>query len=180
VKQKCTSAAFDDVFFFNGKGLEEDEVRDMTVKIDVQDADIGSRYDPIGACYIDIADVYVLKNHEIYRAWYALTSEDTAGVQGYIQLSVTAIGPGDTAPVHDLEKEMREEGEKEAEGFDLASMCKMPANVQLKPANLVVCIHKADGIPAMDGGLKTSGTDGFIQLVYGDIPRKMLRTKVWC
>ena len=69
VKQKCTSAAFDDVFFFNAKDLDADEVRDSVVKITVEDADVIGKNDEIGCYYFDVLDVYLSENHEIYRTW---------------------------------------------------------------------------------------------------------------
>lgn len=69
VKQKCTSAAFDEVFFFNAKDLDADEIRDSVVKIIIEDADVIGKNDEIGCYYFDVLDVYLSDKHEIYRTW---------------------------------------------------------------------------------------------------------------
>ncbi len=51
------------------------------------------------------------------------------GCQGYLQLSVTVIGPGDVPPVHDIDKEIAAEDSKP---LDIAASCLMPANMQQK------------------------------------------------
>lgn len=46
----------------------------------------------------------------MYRAWVALRdveSGNETGVQGFLKLSVTVLGPGDRQRVHDLAEEMQ-------------------------------------------------------------------------
>lgn len=50
------------------------------------------------------------QGHEVYRAWVALRDAESgkeAGVQGFLKLSVTVLGPGDRQRVHDLAEEMQ-------------------------------------------------------------------------
>lgn len=48
----------------------------------------------------------------MYRAWVALRDAESgkeAGVQGFLKLSVTVLGPGDRQRVHDLAEEIQVE-----------------------------------------------------------------------
>lgn len=52
------------------------------------------------------------KGHEVYRTWVGLQDTETggeAGVQGFLKLSVTVLGPGDRQRVHDLAEEIQVE-----------------------------------------------------------------------
>lgn len=51
-----------------------------------------------------------LQGHEVYRAWVALRETESGkefGVQGFLKLSVTVLGPGDRQRVHDLAEEIQ-------------------------------------------------------------------------
>lgn len=46
----------------------------------------------------------------MYRAWVVLRDSESgkeAGVQGFLKLSVTVLGPGDRQRVHDLAEEIQ-------------------------------------------------------------------------
>jgi hypothetical protein len=52
----------------------------------------------LGEYLMDLLDVYVQPNHQLWRRWVALTDPRNArerGVQGMLQLCVTVLGPGD-------------------------------------------------------------------------------------
>ena len=54
--------------------------------------------------------MYTKKGHEIYRQWIAIAdmkNKKDSGVQGYVKVSVTVLGPGDKQVKHDLLKEIR-------------------------------------------------------------------------
>jgi len=55
-----------------------------------------------------LATVYDLENHELYRKWVGLSDSTGkfSGVQGYLKLSMTAIGPGEEAPAHNEAEEL--------------------------------------------------------------------------
>ncbi len=64
--------------------------------------------------------MYELEGHELYRKWVALTdrSGKVSGIQGYLKLSITVLGPRDASPAHDE----KEEEDEENSGTDLQSM----------------------------------------------------------
>lgn len=50
------------------------------------------------------------QGHEVYRAWVALRDAESgneSGVQGFLKLTVTVLGPGDRQRVHDLAEEIQ-------------------------------------------------------------------------
>ncbi len=57
----------------------------------------------IGAFAVDATTVYTAnKDHEMYRRWVPLMDDEDAddvGVQGYLKISVSIIGPGDKMKV---------------------------------------------------------------------------------
>ena len=60
----------------------------------------------VGSHTVDLMSVYLREEHELYRTWVALVDleeEDDHGAQGYMKLSITVLGPGDTQAVHNLE-----------------------------------------------------------------------------
>lgn len=50
-----------------------------------------------------------MEGHELYRRWVGLCDSTGKfdGIQGYLRLSLTILGPGDVAPAHDVEEEVR-------------------------------------------------------------------------
>lgn len=60
--------------------------------------------------YMQCTYLYVVQGHEVYRAWVALRDVESgkeAGVQGFLKLSVTVLGPEDRQRVHDLAEEIQ-------------------------------------------------------------------------
>ncbi len=74
----------------------------------------------VGSYEFDAGAVYELEGHELYRKWVALTdrSGKVSGIQGYLKLSITVLGPRDPSPAHDE----KEEEDEENSGTDLQSM----------------------------------------------------------
>ena len=57
----------------------------------------------IGAFAVDATTVYTAnKDHELYRRWVPLMDDEDAddvGVQGYLKISISIVGPGDKMKV---------------------------------------------------------------------------------
>ena len=51
----------------------------------------------IGSYEFDCAHIYYSDNHEIHRAWLALSdlTDKHEGIQGYLRASVVVLGPDD-------------------------------------------------------------------------------------
>ena len=128
----------------------------------------------IGEFSLDLANIYYEEGHEIYKRWVGLTCSHTnrkpligsaaeGGIQGYVRLSLTLLGPGDKAPVH-------LPGEKEP-----VEVALLPPTVKLKLGFLVVQVHRAEQLPKMDRTWmgkepKGAGIDAYVK-VRLPIPR---------
>ncbi|CAN0451521.1 unnamed protein product, partial [Hapterophycus canaliculatus] len=68
------------------------------------DGPVAIKNDLIGSYSFDAANVYFHKDHEIHRQWVALVDDENprdSGTQGYLQLSIAIVGPGDKLKVKD-------------------------------------------------------------------------------
>lgn len=98
------------------------------------------------------AAVYYRKHHELFRQWIALTdvTDKHEGIQGYLKLSITVLGPGDEQYMHPPE-----DNDDEDDG-QMAVM--MPPRVEQKGRLMRVKVYRVEDLPAMDeaifGGAK--------------------------
>ena len=85
VKPESLSAVFDELFIFNFRNLDKDDIDQAVVRVSVMDANVVTKNVLIGAYTFDTSDVYFQKDHEYYRKWVALMNDDDpedVGVQG--------------------------------------------------------------------------------------------------
>ncbi|CAM9402960.1 unnamed protein product [Ectocarpus sp. 12 AP-2014] len=153
VRKGVNSAVFDEVLYFNLPNLSRDQLMQATVNLRVLDANTFLRDSLIGSYQFDLLGIYVEKGHEVYRVWVALRDAESGeerGVQGFLKLSVTVLGPGDRQRVHDMVEEMQEELAKEAEtggggrgGLVLMGPALIPQDLRF----LVVYVFSAEGLP---------------------------------
>lgn len=100
----------------NFRNMDKETFDAGQIRVNVMDADLGSRNDMIGAFVVDASRIYYRKGHEFYREWVGLiddTSVGDSGIQGYLKLSISIIGPGDKLVVHDEESDKKLEKERE-------------------------------------------------------------------
>ncbi|CAM9992524.1 unnamed protein product [Ectocarpus sp. 6 AP-2014] len=100
VKEACLSCVFDETFVIGLRNLDKDEFEEGVIRISVMDADgpVAIKNDLIGSYSFDASNVYFHKDHEIHRQWVALVDDENpkdSGTQGYLQLSIAIVGPGD-------------------------------------------------------------------------------------
>eukprot|EP01029_Cantina_marsupialis_P007661 TRINITY_DN1863_c0_g1_i1.p1 TRINITY_DN1863_c0_g1~~TRINITY_DN1863_c0_g1_i1.p1 ORF type:complete len:1949 (+),score=644.05 TRINITY_DN1863_c0_g1_i1:310-5847(+) len=103
IHKKCLSCVFDEVLFLNRQNASLSDLESAVIDISVYDADGLTRSDLIGCFQFDLMNVYYRKYHEVYEQWVALYDPedgDDQGIQGYLRLSVTVLGPGDRKHVH--------------------------------------------------------------------------------
>ena len=140
------------------------------------------RSDLIGEYSIDLLSIFYEPRHELYRRWVALTAPFSArqrgllrkpaegGVQGYVRLSLTLLGPGDKPPYH-------------APGEDhhtANSAILFPPALSLRLNFLVVDVHRAVKLPQMDytwtgGRPKGGGIDAYVKVQFAGVT---IKTKV--
>lgn len=186
VKPACLSCVFDELFIFNFRNMDKDVFTEGIISIKVMDANVLLKNVLIGSYVFDAQQVYFQKDHEMYRQWVALMNDDDPecnGVQGYLKLSVSIIGPGDKLKVHDEEEEMRKEREAMAKsgGQDISSQVMMPPTIRKEWKYIVTSFHRAEYLPVMDqnirqiGGLLQNGTDAYCQIEFSG--GKKMKTK---
>lgn len=85
VKPESLSAVFDELFIFNFRNKDKDDIDTAVVRVSVMDANVVTKNVLIGSYSFDTSDVYFQKDHEYYRKWVALMNDDDpedVGVQG--------------------------------------------------------------------------------------------------
>ena len=112
------------------------------------DANLLLKNQLIGAFQFDLTYVYLKEHHEVYHQWVGLMNEeaghdeDDVGVQGYLQLSVVVLGPGDKQKVHTPEEERQlDEGVPGEDATMKLSSLLMPPTIKQELHFLVVNFH---------------------------------------
>ncbi|KDO24696.1 hypothetical protein SPRG_10230 [Saprolegnia parasitica CBS 223.65] len=168
VKKQTLSAVWDDTLIFNFRNLDKDEVEAGAIKLSIMDANTLTRAELIGEIQFDVSFIYSNLNHQICNKWLGLIAPNQEGVQGYLRVSITIVGPGDKfvppPPVG-----------PDSAGLDAVMM---PSSVK-QEVNFLVCrIHVGEHLPPMDsllGGFK-QGLDAYVQCSLGNT--KPIRTRV--
>jgi len=178
VKKQRTSCVFDTVLFFNLDKLDREQIDEAVITVSVYDADVLSKNDLIGLYQFDLRSIYFRPDHEVcccrcgfchhvshltcpfptllqlYNQWVGITdpvNSKDKGLQGYLKLSVTVLGPGDKLKVHDLAKDNAEQEKLEAtKGLD--ALLLMPPSIERAVHFLVCNIYRAEDMPSMDDG----------------------------
>ena len=102
---------FNETLFFSFNNLSMEELTTAEIEIGVYDHNTLSKDAMIGMFSVDLSFVYELnKDHEIYRKWVILqyTTDESEGIQGYLRVSVSVLGPGDKPAVHDPSKNLKD------------------------------------------------------------------------
>lgn len=159
IMSPCTSCFFDHHMAFELPSMGQVELRTATIKFTVNDSD-WLVDDPIGSCEMELLHCYFQPNHEMWESSICLVDEQdpSRGPQGFLRVSVTVLGPEDTQMDH-VPAMGREELEVKRGVY-------FPPSVQLQMWFLVVGLHRAEDLPAMDNilfGLKKQ-VDAFIEV----------------
>jgi len=101
----------------------------------------------IGSFQFDVGSVYEEDGHSFMHKWVMLTDpvNRSKGVQGYVKLSISVLGPGDEAP---LAKALDD-------GDDIENNLLKPAGVDLDPIDLTCKLFMAEDLPQMDVSFET-------------------------
>lgn len=179
IHKNTNNVVFDETLFFNFKRVTKEELQSAVIRVTVFDADTIGRNDVIGETELDTLFVYYKKHHEIYNQWVGLTDPrhtSDQGLQGYLKLSVTVIGPGDKPYIHDPADDGKSDANLSTAG--LASMLLLPPSIKQETHFLVTNVYKGDGLPAMDSaklGITKAGLDGYVSIEFAG--NKRARTK---
>eukprot|EP00475_Leptophrys_vorax_P032002 TRINITY_DN4892_c1_g1_i3.p1 TRINITY_DN4892_c1_g1~~TRINITY_DN4892_c1_g1_i3.p1 ORF type:complete len:1239 (+),score=404.15 TRINITY_DN4892_c1_g1_i3:101-3817(+) len=158
IKKQTTTCTWDEVVYFSCKDMTEQQIEMEKIRISVYDANTLLRDVLIGAFDFDMSQVYYRKNHEIHKVWVALTdvTGEFQGVQGYLKVSVTVLGPGDKLFIHEDDEEEEE------------SMVLMPPTIEQKGYLLGVQTYLGQDLPVMDlDGILGNKCDPYVQVEFG-------------
>ena len=115
-----TSCVYDELLIFNMRNLDKEAFREGVIRIAVKDSSVNpfKKKALIGAYAMDAILIYKSnKEHEFYRKWVPLMDDEEAndvGVQGYLKISVSIVGPGEKMKVHNEDAEIQKELAEEA------------------------------------------------------------------
>eukprot|EP00808_Paulinella_micropora_P000340 g32402.t1 len=165
IHKKTLSPFFDEVLVFEFKKKEPMEIEAAKISVAIMDANTIRKDVLIGKFEFDVSTIYSRKNHELYRQWCCLTdtTDKREGIQGYLKLSITVLGPGDEQYIHSAADADDEEG-----GM-MAVM--MPPEVETKGYLLSLAVYQIMEIPIMDPNILSKGgsTDPYLVVEYAGV-----------
>ncbi|XP_041074075.1 dysferlin isoform X4 [Polyodon spathula] len=161
--RKGNNPSFDETFFFNFFESPS-ELFDEPIFITVFDSRSLRTDSVIGEFKLDVGTVYAQPKHAFIRKWLLLSDPDdiSAGVKGYLKVSLCVLGVGDEAPTE--KKEVTEDKE------DIEGNLLRPAGLALRGAQFTLKIYRAEDLPQMDDAF----LDGMKQVFGFDSNKKNL------
>jgi hypothetical protein len=165
-KYKQISPLWDEQLFITADDLDETSLNRSQIQVAVYDKDLLTR-DLVGQFFFDATTVYYEKDHEIWRKWVTLTAPHSerkrffgkdahGGVQGYLKLSLTLLGPDDPPNKHEEEEE-----EEEAAGGAIL----LPPTLKRRLVYLRIDVLCASHLPRMDS-TGTAGIDAYAKIRF--------------
>ncbi|OQS05760.1 dysferlin [Thraustotheca clavata] len=162
-KSQTFSCVFDEMLFFHFRNIGKKELEQANITISVYDSNLIRPNIEIGTYQFDCLSIYCRHQREVYRQWLALVdhkSKNDKGIQGFLLVSLSIVGPGESFPVHEVVKDNFIK-----EGTDLVLI---PPTIQQKLNFLVVTVFNAEELPAMDAAtfITTAGIDAFVRVDF--------------
>merc|ERR1712228_46425 len=95
IVKRSLSVLWDEIFVFELRGKELDELRRASIKFSVYDANAVRSDVLIGSFTFDLSEVYHREHHEILKQWVALMNPHPKfrDIQGYLKCSAIVLGP---------------------------------------------------------------------------------------
>jgi len=145
-KRATTRPYWNEMLFFNFHEAPSTLFWEM-VDISCMNAGMFKKDSLIGSFQFDVGSVYEEDGHSYMHKWVMLTdpANRSKGVQGYIKISISVLGPGDEAP---LSKPLEDSD-------DIEENLLKPAGVDLDPIDLTCKVFMAEDLPQMDVSLET-------------------------
>ncbi|KAM6894272.1 LOW QUALITY PROTEIN: dysferlin [Lycodopsis pacificus] len=161
--RKGNNPVFDETFFLNFFETPSD-LFDEPIFITVCDSRSLRTDAVIGEFKLDVGTVYNEHRHCFLRKWLLLCDPDdlSAGVKGYLKVSLLVLGAGDEPPA---DKRECVEDKEDIEGNLLR-----PAGLSLRGATFTLRVFRAEDLPQMDDAFM----DGMRQIFGFDGNRKNL------
>lgn len=109
IRRNAINATWDQTFTFQDLDLSVEEYEAELIVLQVFDANIIMRNELIGQFSFGLAKVRnqpLPHRHQVYRRWLVLTDpRDPLEEQGFLQVTVTVLGPGDVPPAHSRQED---------------------------------------------------------------------------
>ncbi|GBG34114.1 Synaptotagmin-1 [Hondaea fermentalgiana] len=109
IRRNSINATWDQTFTFQDMDLSVEEFQAELVVLQVFDANVIFANELIGQFSFGLAKVRNQPpphRHQVYRRWLMLTDpKNPLEEQGYLQVSVTVLGPGDVPPAHSRQED---------------------------------------------------------------------------
>ncbi|KAG4068681.1 hypothetical protein HA402_002372 [Bradysia odoriphaga] len=102
----------------------------------------------VGSFKLDIATVWLQKDHQFYHKWALLTDPEDfiSGPKGYLKCDIGIIGKGDTVKVP-------QKSEKDPDDIEANLLLPDGVPIERQRAKFVVKIYRADGLPRMNSSI---------------------------
>ncbi|KAI9909986.1 hypothetical protein PsorP6_010790 [Peronosclerospora sorghi] len=174
VKKQVLRCFWDEVLIFSFRNLDKAQVEMGSIHLRVMDANTLLRAELIGATHFDLSYIYAQANHQLANVWLGLTDlthTSNQGIQGYLRVSISIIGPGDKLV-------------PPPSPFTLTDLTPpdvfIPSNVTQQVHFLGVTIHVAEHLPPMDVAVVgRGGLDAYVKgsIAGGEAIRTRVRTQ---
>ncbi|CAK8985932.1 Myoferlin (Fer-1-like protein 3) [Durusdinium trenchii] len=167
VRRNQINATWDQVFVFQDLDLSIEEYESELIVLQAFDANLFVRNELIGQFSFGLSKVRNQPppfRHQVFQRWVVLTNpEEPLEEQGYLRVSVTVLGPGDTPPSHERQDDFYgASGNKEAEERILRN-----PDVRRRGYNFSVKVFRGEDLPVTDVWNKTS--DPFVVVRFNGI-----------
>mmetsp|Transcript_19366 Transcript_19366/g.41833 ORF Transcript_19366/g.41833 Transcript_19366/m.41833 type:complete len:1136 (-) Transcript_19366:2569-5976(-) len=168
IRREQINATWDQVFMFQDMEMSVKEFENELVVLQVFDANTFLRNELIGQFSFGLSQVRnqpAPHRHQIYRRWLVLTDpEEPLEEQGYLQVSVTILGPGDVPPAHNRQDDYSVGGRTTSMREE-----KILRNPQVKRRgyNFSVKVFRAEGLPITDTWNKSC--DPFVVVKFNGV-----------
>ena len=159
VEKETSSPLWNQLFYFEDVEVAEGELDACSIQITVQDRTSIGRSLTIGTCDLNLASVYQMDGHEVWKEWMTLTDAKgkREGSQGQVCVCVTVLRSTDSPVQH---------GDADSEDEALVGPPPSHANVDPEVWVLKASVYAGRDLPRMDYFGK-AGIDAYLRLQCG-------------
>eukprot|EP00939_MAST-03C_sp_MAST-3C-sp1_P003752 g3752.t1 len=150
IKKGVTSGIVDEVLVFRRDVVHVDTLQKEQIRVMICDAHKwGSReHREVGSFTFDLTDVYYRnENHEYYHQWIGLTRGGATEISGYLQVTVTVLGPCDKKIHHRDEDDFDYDFDDTQFGVGDGHNLLMPPNLTKIKRWIALTIYRGEDLP---------------------------------
>eukprot|EP00939_MAST-03C_sp_MAST-3C-sp1_P002448 g2448.t1 len=150
IKKGVTSGIVDEVLVIRHDVKKVDTLEKEQICVMICDAHKwGTRaHREVGSFTFDLTDVYYRnKNHEYYKQWVALVRKGKTEISGYLQVTMTVLGPGDKKTHHKDEGDIDYNFDDTMFGVGKGQELLMPPGLARTKKWLALTIYHGEDMP---------------------------------